>query len=88
MIIVLSIMSVHLSVVNRWIVDENCIRNGPMLLLSVLKAFRPYCSMLLSVIYRKSTNGDDATTLVVLFCKQSHLGCTDMGLHQNRDNNA
>ena len=37
------------------------------------------------IIYRKYTNGDDATTVVVSFCRRSHLGCTDMGLQQNRD---
>ena len=31
------------------------------------------------------TNGDDATTVVVVFCRRSHLGCTDMSLQQNRD---
>ena len=34
---------------------------------------------------QKHTNGEDATTVVVLFCRQSHLGCTDMSLQQNRD---
>ena len=37
-----------------------------------------------SVIYRKYTNSNDSTTVVVL----SHLGCTDMDLQQNMDNNA
>ena len=32
---------------------------------------------------QKYTNGDDATTVVVVFCRQSHLGCTDM--QQKRD---
>ena len=36
---------------------------------------------------QKYTNVDDATTVVVWFCRQSHLhvGCTDMSLQQNRD---
>ena len=38
--------------------------------------------MLLCDIYRKCTNDDDAAAVVVLFCRQSHLGCTDMGLQQ------
>ena len=37
---------------------------------------------------QKYTIGDDATTVVVVFCRQSHLGCTDMSLQQNRDKNA
>ena len=37
-----------------------------------------------SVIYRKYTNSNDSTTVVLL----SHLGCTDMDLQQNMDNNA
>ena len=37
------------------------------------------------MIYRKHTNDNDAPTVVVLFCRQSPLGCTDMGLQQNRD---
>ena len=34
---------------------------------------------------QKYTIGDDATTVVVGFCRQSHQGCTDMSLQQNRD---
>ena len=58
-----------------------------MLLLGVWPGFAliAVCS---SVIYRKYTNGDGATTVVVLFCRQSPLGCTDMGLQQNMDKNA
>ena len=58
-----------------------------MLLLSVWPGFAliAVCS---SVVYRKYTNGDDATTVVVLFCRQSPLGCTDMGLQHNLDKNA
>ena len=37
------------------------------------------------VIYREHTNDNDAPTVVVLFCRQSPLGNTDMGLQQNRD---
>ena len=33
---------------------------------------------------QKYTIGDDATTVVIVFCRQSHLGCTDMSLQQNR----
>ena len=39
--------------------------------------FCPYCSMLFCDT-QKYSNGDDATTVLVLFCRQSHLGCTDM----------
>ena len=46
--------------------------------------FCPYCSMLFCDI-QKYTTGDDATPVVVLFCRQSHLGCTDMSLQQKRD---
>ena len=66
---------------------EMCVQNidaknaypGPVLLLSVWPGF------VLIAVYRKYTNGDDATTVVVLFCRQTHLRCTDMGLQQNRD---
>ena len=46
--------------------------------------FCPYCSMLFCDT-QTYTNGDDATTVVVVFCRRSHLGCTDMSLQQNRD---
>ena len=46
--------------------------------------FCPHCSMLFCDI-QKYTTGDDATPVVVLFCRQSHLGCTDMSLQQKRD---
>ena len=59
----------------------------PVLLLRSPVWFCPYCSMLLCDI-QKQTTGEDATTVVVLFCRQSHLGCTDMSLQQNRNKNA
>ena len=49
--------------------------------------FCPYCGMLFCDTQKYSI-GDDATTVVVVFCRQSHLGCTDMSLQQNRDKNA
>ena len=49
--------------------------------------FCPYCGMLFCDT-QKYTIGDDATTMVVVFCRQSHLGCTDMSLQQNRYTNA
>ena len=49
--------------------------------------FCPYCSMLFCDT-QKYTIGDDATTVVVVFCRQYHQGCTDMSLQQNRDKNA
>ena len=57
---------------------------GPMLLLDDWPgtALIAVCS---SVIYRNYTNGDDATTVVVLFCGQFHLGYTDMDLQHNLD---
>ena len=62
-------------------IDAKSANPGPVLLLSVWPGF------VLIALYRKYTNGDGATTVVVLFCRQSHLGCTDMGLQQNRDKN-
>ena len=49
--------------------------------------FCPYCSMLFCDT-QKYTIGDDVTTVVVVFCRKSHQGCTDMSLQQNRDKNA
>ena len=60
---------------------------GPMLLLRSPAWFCPNCSMLLCDIH-KHTNGEDATTVVVVFCRQSHIGCTDISLQQIRDKNA
>ena len=37
---------------------------------------------------QKYTIGDDATTVVVVFCRQSPQGFTDMSLQQNRYKNA
>ena len=42
----------------------------------------------LIAVFSSVINGNDATTVVVLFFRQSRLGCTDMSLQQNRDKNA
>ena len=61
-----------------------------MLLLGVWPGFA-LIAVFSSVIYRtyqqpiRYTNGEDVTTVVVSFCRQSQLGCTDMGLQQNMD---
>ena len=58
-----------------------------MLLLRVRPGFALIAVMLFCDT-QKYTIDDDATTVVVVFCRQSHLGCTDISLQQNRGKNA